>query len=199
MRRMNAITVPVALGVMLATTPQLTSGQRGEESPVEITLHPRPGTEIRVDQLGAFLAQSTTVSVDPEMPALSVTLLVEMTSREAGVVGRYASKPVEVAGSKMLAVSTSRRTAPNLGLWTPQQLAPNLGLWTPQELAPNLGLWVLGAGTLRAPNLGLWDRRQGALPRECRDATLAVRVSLVSDDERFHEPTAKHICLTAEG
>ena len=187
MRRMHAITGPAVLGALLATTPQPAFGQRGdEESPVEITLNARPGTEIQSDQLGEFLTKSLSVRFGTDMRPLSVTLRVEMISREAGVVGKYESKPVEVEASKTYPASTFLSRA------------PNLGLWTPDELNPNLGLWVLGTGTVSNPNLGLWDRRQDT-PRECQDATHAVRVSLVSDDEQFYKPTPKHICLTAEG
>ena len=52
--RIRALTGPVVLGALFATTPQLAVGQpKGvEESPAEITLNVRPGTEIQADQLG---------------------------------------------------------------------------------------------------------------------------------------------------
>jgi len=188
MRRTHAITGPVVLGALLATTPQLAFGQRGDEaSPVEITLNARPGTEIQGDQLGEFLTKSLSVRFGTDMRTLSVTLRVEMISREAGVVGKYESKPVKVEAGK---------TYP--AVWFLSR-DPNLGLWTPDEFNPNLGLWVLGTGSLSNPNLGLWDRRQEGTPRECQHATHAVRVSLVSGDERFYTPTPKYICLTAKG
>lgn len=197
MRRMHAITGLVVLGALIATTPQPASGQRGDEkSPVEITLDARPGTEIRGDRLGEFLTESLSVRFGTDMRPLSVALRLEMISREAGVVERSESKPVEAEAGKTYPASTFLIRVRDRGLETPYELPSLCDSW---RCDPDLRLRVLGMGTLSNPDLDLWDRRQEDTPRECQDATHAVRVSLVSDDERFYKPTPKHICLMAEG
>jgi len=175
MCRIRALTGPVVLAALFATTPQLAFGQEGddEESPVEITCRKCiVGNEIASGKLGEFLSKNLNVKFmakKDEGLAWVERLRLEMISREKGVVGKWESKAVEVEGDKTYSGAT----------------------------------WLgSGAGFMEEVKVTYVVKTSGAIKgsfRECGDATHAVRITLVSDDERFVKNPTKYLCLTVEG
>jgi hypothetical protein len=177
--RIRALIGPVILAALLATTPQLAFGQRGgEESPVVFTLNARPGTEISSDQLGEFLAKNLSVAFGTDMRPLSVSLSMEMISREEGVIGKYESEAVEVEPGKTYPAST----------WTTQR---------DRHEAPGFG----DRRKITFGRLVVINHEEQYMPRECEDATHALRITLVADGRLFWEPNKPidFLCLRTDG
>ncbi len=182
MCRIRALTGPVVLGALFVTTPQLAFGQEGddEESPVEITCRKCiVGNEIASDQLGEFIAKNLNVKfmAKKDEGLVWVGLRLEMISREEGVIGKYESETVEVELGKTYSAST----------WFPKGTS---------QMAP-------GFGDRRKITLGRFvviNHEEQYLPRECEEASHAVRITLVSDGRLFWEPTKpiNFICLNVE-
>ena len=100
--RIRALTGPIVLAALFATTPQLAVGlDRGDEPSVKITCSAcRPGTEIKSDQLMEFLAKNVNVRFLTGKIPLYVKLQLKMISPEEGVIGKWESEPVEIAAGK---------------------------------------------------------------------------------------------------
>jgi hypothetical protein len=193
MCRIRALTGPVVLGALFATTPQLAFGQEGddEESPVEITCRKCiVGNEIASDQLGEFIAKNLNVKfmAKKDEGLVWVGLRLEMISREEGVIGKYESETVEVELGKTYSAST----------WVSQRDRYEASLFP-----KGTSLLAPGFGDRRKITLGpfvIINLEEMTVPRECEGASHAVRITLVSDDRLFWEPTKpiNFICLNVE-
>jgi hypothetical protein len=176
MRRIHALTSPLVLGALLATTPQLALGQDG----AVIRLDARPGTEIQSDQLVELITKDLAIEFGTDMRPLSVKLRLELISREDGVIGKYESKAVKTEGGRTYPGSTFIRASNN-----------------PTFSAP-------GFGDRRKITIGrvvVINHEEQYIPKECEDVTHAVRVTLVSDSRLFYEPNKpiNFVCLRVEG
>ena len=173
MRRIRALTDPLVLAALFATTPQLAFGHEGhKESPIEIQCRKCiVGNEIASGKLGEFIAKNLSVHFETDMRPLSVKLRLEMISREKGVVGKYESKAVEVEPGKTYSGET----------------------WMVQRDRHEASFPDVGADVVLIITDFLNDR-------ECEDATHAVRLALVLDGRLFWEPNKpiNFICLNVE-
>jgi hypothetical protein len=188
--RVRALTGPIILAALLATTPQLAFGQdEGERSgspTPALTFNARPGTEIQGEQLGEFLGKNLSVAFGKDMRPLSVTMRLEMiSSREEGVIGKWQSEAVEVepgqtySGATWLRADTRASGGGDICIFMPQACFEGAKI--------TFGRFVV------------INHEEQYMPRECEGATHALRITLASDDERFEESSPKLVCLTAEG
>lgn len=173
MRRIRALTGPVVLTGLLATTPQLAFGQ------LEVEMECggcRPGTEIPTDQFGEFLAKNLTFAFGTDTRPLSVTLRLETVSREKGVIGRWESESVRVAGGGEYRGST---------LIVSPRVFPISAL----GLGEGRNIGVLG--------FGVWDGIEEMwTDRRCEGATHAVQTTIASNDGRMvHKSDVDWMCL----
>lgn len=172
MSSIRAVTGPIVLAALFATTPQLTFGQdRGDESSVEITCRAcRPGTEILSDQLGEFLAKNVNVRFGTDMRPLSVKLRLKMISREEGVIGKWESEAVEVEAGETYSAST----------WVSQRDRHEAMAALDEQLFP-----YKGGGSVKFIITDFLN------DRECDGAIHAVRITVGSGDAG--------LCLNVEG
>ena len=184
MRRIRSLTGPLVLGALLATTPQLAFGQPDEDSPVEITCRAcRPSTEISSDELGEFLAKNLTISFSKEAApgvglGVNVKLRLELISRAEEINWKWESKAVEVEGGETYSGET----------WMSQR-----DRHEGTGLGDRLKVTITGSGTFISPITMRF-------PEICERATHAVRITLVSDDERGAPlGTIYLLCLDVEG
>ena len=167
MRRIRVLASPIVLSALLAPQPVL--GQ--DEEPVEITCRRCiVGNASASRQLGELLPKNLCVRVGTAMGAVSVSLRLEMTSREEGVIGKYESEAVKVQPGKSYPGSTWLRIGSIATL--DEQLFPFEG-----------GGTFIITDFLNDPDT------------ECEGTTHAVEITLTSDDEMI---SRKHLCLNVE-
>ncbi len=177
--RIRARTGPIVLGALLATAPQLVSGQtRGGDIHGSFELDVRPGTEIESDQLMEFLAKNLSVRFT-DMRPLSVTLRLEMISREEGVIGKWESEAVTIEPGKTYS-------------GVPWIAAPN---GRQPYKAPGLG----DGGNITLGRFVVINHEEQYVPRECEDATHALWIDVGQCDGCMAEHGRPMLCLRVEG
>jgi len=176
MRRICAVTVSLVLGALIANTPQLAFGQDEETIPV-LVIKARTGTEIQGDAFGEFIGKNLSVRFWTDMRPLSVKLRLEMILRDEGVIEKYESEAVEVKGGESYPGSK----------WVTQKDRHEIGF------GEDLKFTIVGVVVI--------NHEEQYIPRECKDATHAVRMMLVSDSRLSWEPNKSidFICLRVEG
>ncbi len=150
--RIRARTGPIVLGALLATAPQLVSGQT--------------------------LAKNLSVRFT-DMRPLSVTLRLEMISREEGVIGKWESEAVTIEPGKTYS-------------GVPWIAAPN---GRQPYKAPGLG----DGGNITLGRFVVINHEEQYVPRECEDATHALWIDVGQCDGCMAEHGRPMLCLRVEG
>lgn len=190
----NVLALTVILTSMVALLPAATPRPVLAQDPaVTFQSGIRSGAEIQVDQLGELLVQNTMIGETEKNLAgrigrleaapreWPVSLQMTLVSRE-GIVSRFTS---ETAGLEVGKTYPTRRWISDARALTSRLVAP----LKPAEFV----IFRIGQWTVTDP-----DQRR--VPRECREATHAVLISLVSTDRRFSgaSGTGKTMALCLE-